>query len=78
MYAIRSYYAAVNLLQGPFAQGGIFGGLSMTGLPKLTAGHAAFHEALFGDRLRLPLDVTLAAMAKLPSVFSKTGTITAA
>jgi len=25
----------------------------------LTAGHAAFHEALFGDRLRLPLDVTL-------------------
>ena len=25
----------------------------------LTAGHAAFHNALFGDRLRLPLDVTL-------------------
>jgi len=25
----------------------------------LTAGHNAFHEALFGDRLRLPLDVTL-------------------
>jgi len=25
----------------------------------LTAGHAAFHEALFGDRLRLPLDETL-------------------
>ena len=25
----------------------------------LTAGHAAFHEALFGDRLRLPLDATL-------------------
>ena len=25
----------------------------------LTAGHAAFHEALFGDRMRLPLDATL-------------------
>jgi acyl dehydratase len=25
----------------------------------LTSGHAAFHEALFGDRLRLPLDATL-------------------
>jgi len=25
----------------------------------LTAGHTAFHEALFGDRLRLPLDATL-------------------
>jgi 2-methylfumaryl-CoA hydratase len=25
----------------------------------LTAGHAAFHAALFGDRLRLPLDATL-------------------
>jgi acyl dehydratase len=25
----------------------------------LTAGHAAFHEALFGDRMRLPLDETL-------------------
>ncbi|MBW2577144.1 MAG: acyl dehydratase [Deltaproteobacteria bacterium] len=25
----------------------------------LTAGHMAFHEALFGDRLRLPLDETL-------------------
>jgi acyl dehydratase len=25
----------------------------------LTAGHAAFHEALFGDRLRLPLDASL-------------------
>jgi len=25
----------------------------------LTAGHAAFHNALFGDRLRLPLDATL-------------------
>jgi acyl dehydratase len=25
----------------------------------LTAGHAAFHEALFGDRLRLPLDAVL-------------------
>ena len=25
----------------------------------LTAGHAAFHDALFGDRLRLPLDATL-------------------
>ena len=25
----------------------------------LTAGHAAFHEALFGDRLRLPLDAIL-------------------
>ncbi len=25
----------------------------------LTEGHAAFHEALFGDRLRLPLDATL-------------------
>jgi general secretion pathway protein L len=28
--------AAVNLLQGPFAQGGLFGGLSIAGLPKLT------------------------------------------
>jgi general secretion pathway protein L len=27
---------AVNLLQGPFAQGGLFGGLSIAGLPKLT------------------------------------------
>jgi general secretion pathway protein L len=26
----------VNLLQGPFAQGGLFGGLSVAGLPKLT------------------------------------------
>ena len=25
----------------------------------LTSGHTAFHEALFGDRLRLPLDATL-------------------
>jgi acyl dehydratase len=25
----------------------------------LTSGHAAFHDALFGDRLRLPLDATL-------------------
>lgn len=29
--------AAVNLLQGPFAPGGLFGGLSFAGLPKLTA-----------------------------------------
>lgn len=27
----------------------------------LTSGHAALHEALFGDRLRLPLDATLSA-----------------
>jgi len=27
---------SVNLLQGPFAQGGLFGGLSIAGLPKLT------------------------------------------
>jgi hypothetical protein len=27
---------AVNLLQGPFAQGGLFGGLSIAGLPKMT------------------------------------------
>jgi len=28
--------AAVNLLQGPFAQGGLFGGLSVAGMPKLS------------------------------------------
>ena len=27
----------------------------------LTAGHAAFHQALFGDRLRLPLDHAISA-----------------
>jgi general secretion pathway protein L len=27
---------AVNLLQGPFAQGGLFGGLSIAGLPRMT------------------------------------------
>ena len=26
----------------------------------LTAGHAAFHQAVYGDRLRLPLDIELA------------------
>jgi general secretion pathway protein L len=42
---------AVNLLQGPFAQGGMFGGLSFAGLPKLTAA-----------RLKVPL-IWLAAAA---------------
>jgi len=28
--------AAVNLLQGPFAQGGLFGGLSVAGMPRLS------------------------------------------